>query len=71
MQKLYELTFLIGWKVGFSAGVVWKENMVDFWVENKSVLGKSRDGFVSRLQWKKWKPRDGFRKLGVSNYKSL
>lgn len=30
MQKLEELNFLIGWKDGFSVGVVLGENKVEF-----------------------------------------
>ena len=48
-KKLEELNFLIGWKVGFSAGAVGqKVGMV--LGENGSVLGKCQEGFGNRLQ---------------------
>ena len=57
MQKLEEFNFLIGWKVGYSAGMVWVKGGGGFgrkwgwiWVINGSVLGKCQDGFGSGLQ---------------------
>ena len=48
-EKLDELNFLIGWKVGFSAGAV-GQKVGTVLGENGSVLGKCREGFGSHLQ---------------------
>ena len=58
VQKLYKLNFLIGWKVGFSVGVVWakeggggvERTRELVMVKNESVVCKCWDDFGSRLQ---------------------
>ena len=70
--------FVIGWKVGFSAGAVWTKGGLAFgrkggwyWVKSDSILGECWDGFRSYVQWKKWESRDGFKMLGVSDFNNL
>jgi hypothetical protein len=68
----------IEWRVGSSAGVVcaqggggfWRKQGW-FWVTNGRIFGNCGDGVGSCLQWKKWKSRDRFKKLEVSDFKFL
>ena len=63
MKSYKGSNFLIGWSVDVNAEAVWAKGGVG--------LGKCQDGCGSRLHWKKWRSRERFRELGVSNLKKL